>query len=80
LRWTYRASAGNIAVRRLNTYFIVPVWIGAGFLDCIWHRRTRLETTNGIQESLMHSLMMAEAGPAVLAALFLEINAGVLGS
>src|SRR5689334_14162393 len=63
----------------LTTYFIVPVWIGAGFLDYLWHRRTRIETTSGLEESLMHSLMMLEAGPAVLAPLFLEINAGLLG-
>lgn len=72
-------SRGDAALNRLTTYFIVPVWIGAGFLDYIWHRRTRIETTSGIEESLMHSLMMLEAGPAVLAPLFLEINAGVLG-
>jgi hypothetical protein len=72
-------SPGDAALNRLTTYFIVPVWISAGFLDYIWHRRTRIETTSGIEESLMHSLMMLEAGPAVLAPLFLEINAGVLG-
>jgi hypothetical protein len=77
LQWS-RPSAGDTAMRRLTTYFIVPVWIGAGFLDYIWHRRTRIETTSGLQESLIHSLMMVEAGPAVLAGLFLEINAGVL--
>jgi len=71
-------SAGDTAMRRLTTYFIVPVWLGAGFLDYIWHRRTRIETTSGLEESLMHTLMMVEAGPAVLAGLFLEINAGVL--
>jgi hypothetical protein len=77
-RWPRVQSPGDAAMNRLTTYFIVPVWIGAGFLDYIWHRRTRIETTSGIEESLMHSLMMIEAGPAVLAPLFLEINAGVL--
>ena len=73
-----RATAGDTAMRRLTTWFIMPVWIGAGFLDYIWHRRTSIETTSGLEESLMHSLMMVEAGPVVLSALFLEINAGVL--
>ena len=67
-------------MRRLTMYFIVPVWIGAGFVDYIWHRRTRIETTSGLGESLSHSLMMMEAAPAVLAPLFLEVNAGVLAS
>jgi hypothetical protein len=65
-------------MRRLTTYFIVQVWIGAGLLDYIWHRRTSIETTSGLPESLIHSIMMVEAAPAVLAAIFLEINAGVL--
>ncbi len=65
-------------MRRLTAWFIVPVWITAGLLDYLWHRRTSIETTSGLEESLTHSVMMLEAGPAVLAALFLEINAGVL--
>jgi hypothetical protein len=78
VRWTRKPSAGDLAMRRLTKYFIIPVWIGAGFLDYIWHRRTRIETTSGVEESLMHTLMMVEAAPPVLGALFLEINAGVL--
>ncbi|MCU1232885.1 MAG: diguanylate cyclase [Candidatus Solibacter sp.] len=74
-----RASPGDTAMRRLTTYFILPVWIGAGFVDYLWHRRTRIETTSGLEESLMHSLMMVEGAPIVLSALFFEINAGVLG-
>ncbi len=73
-----RPSAGDLAMRRLTAWFIVPVWITAGLLDYLWHRRTSIETTSGLEESLTHSVMMLEAGPAVLAALFLEINAGVL--
>jgi hypothetical protein len=77
--WSKRKSpAGDVAMRRLTSSFVIPVWIGAGFLDYIWHRRTTIETTSGLKESLMHSLMMAEAAPPVLGGLFLEINAGVL--
>ncbi len=57
---------------------MVPVWLGAGFADYLWHRHTRIETTSGIAEALMHTLMMAEAAPAVLAPLMLEVNAGVI--
>lgn len=66
------------AMRRFIGYFVLPVWLAAGFLDYIWHRRTKIETTSGPSESMMHTLMMVEAGPAVFGALFLEINAGVL--
>lgn len=65
-------------MRRLTAYFVVPIWMAAAFADYVWHRRTRIETTSGIKESLMHTLMMVEAGPAVLAPLFVEVNAGVL--
>jgi hypothetical protein len=80
-RWIWskrRASPGDLAMRRFTTYFVIPIWIGAGFVDYIWHRRTRIETTSGVKESLTHTLMMVEAAPAVLAGVFLEINAGVL--
>jgi hypothetical protein len=73
-----RATAGDVAMSRFTAYFIVPVWIGAGFLDMIWHRRMHIETTSGLEESLSHTLMMVEAAPAVLAPLLLEINSGVL--
>jgi hypothetical protein len=65
-------------MRRFIGYFVLPVWLAGGFLDYIWHRKTKIETTTGLSESLMHTLMMVEAGPAVFGALFLEINAGVL--
>jgi hypothetical protein len=79
LSWR-RPSPGDKAMRRLTAYFIVPIWIGAGFLDYLWHRRTRIETTSGLEEALVHSLMMLEAGPPVLAPLFFEIDSGVLAS
>jgi hypothetical protein len=58
--------------------FILPIWVLAGVADYAWHRRTSIETTSGTEESVSHALMIAEMGPAILAALFLEINAGVL--
>ncbi len=57
---------------------LLPIWVLAGVADYVWHRRTRIETTSGMEESLTHMLMIAEMGPALLAALFLQINAGVL--
>ncbi len=59
-------------------YIIMPVWSIAGFLDWLWHRQTKIETTSGMKESVMHLLMMAEAGAPILTGLFLEMNAGSL--
>ena len=43
-----------------------------------WHRRTKIETTSGTQESIIHSLMMAAAGIPIVLGLLLEINAGII--
>jgi hypothetical protein len=57
---------------------IVPTWIAAGLLDYIWHRRTKIETTSGPRESLLHLFMLAEGAPVVLAPLVRDVNAGIL--
>ncbi len=64
--------------RRYLMYVIMPVWSVAGFLDWLWHKQTKIETTSGVQESVMHLLMMVEVGTPILTGLFLEMNAGTL--
>lgn len=59
-------------------YFILPVWLAAGFADWLCHRAAHIETTSGAKESLLHLLMFAEIGVPLLAAIFLEINAGII--
>jgi len=67
----------NIAVVTANylLYVILPLWLLVGIADWYCHRATRIESTSGAKESLLHLAMMAEAGLAVLLGLFLEINA-----
>src|ERR1700693_4291611 len=60
-----QARRNDQTMRRFIGFFVLPVWLAAGFLDYIMHRRTKIETTTGLSESLMHTLMMLEAGPAV---------------
>jgi hypothetical protein len=72
-------SQTDLAMRRYTTYFLLPLWIVPGLLDYVWHRRTKIESTSGLPESVSHSLMLAEVGVPLLAGLLLEINAGVLG-
>jgi hypothetical protein len=57
---------------------IVPVWVAAGLLDYLEHRRTNIEKTSGPRESALHLMMLAEGAPLALAPLMLEVNAGVL--
>ncbi|TDD58939.1 diguanylate cyclase, partial [Actinomadura darangshiensis] len=54
----------------------MPLWLSAGLAD--WHRRTSIETTAGARESMIHGLMMTEAGIPVALRLFCKVNAGVL--
>ncbi len=55
-------------------YFILPLWLVAGFADWLCHRASHIETTSGAKESLLHLLMFAEIGFPLLAAMFLDIN------
>jgi hypothetical protein len=61
LALTETAQAADEAARRYLMYIIMSVWSIAGFLDWLWHRQTKIETTSRVKESIMHLLMMAEA-------------------
>jgi hypothetical protein len=64
-------------IRNVLMYFILPVWLAAGFADYLCHRRADIEHTSGYKESLLH-LLHAEMAVPILAALFLEINALII--
>ena len=59
-------------------YFILPIWLLAGFADWLCHRAAHIETTTGAKESMLHLLMFAELGLPLLAAIFLQVNAGII--
>ncbi len=59
-------------------YFILPIWLLAGCADWLCHRAAHIATTTGAKESLLHLLMFAELGLPLLAAIFLQINAGII--
>jgi hypothetical protein len=59
-------------------YFVLPLWLAAGFADYLCHRASSIELTTGYRESLIHLLMFAEVAVPLLAAIFLEINALVI--
>src|SRR5215204_2145905 len=65
-------------LRALLMYFILPVWLAAGFADYLCHRATHIESTSGWKESVLHLLQFAEMAVPILAALFLEITSGVI--
>jgi hypothetical protein len=65
-------------LRLLMMYFVLPVWLAAGFADYLCHRATHIERTSGWKESLLHLLQFAEMAVPILAALFLQINTGII--
>ena len=68
----------GLLLRQYLLFFILPLWMLAGLTDYVLHKRTRIEETAGIKESVLHALQLGEAGLPVLAALLLEINALII--
>lgn len=67
------------AVTRNYLLFVVlPLWVLVATADYLCHRASAIERTSGLPETALHFLLLIEAGVAVLAGLFLEINALVL--
>ena len=64
------------ALPRYMMRIFVPLWAAAGLSDWYWHKRTDIEHTAGLPESLLHIVMFGEAGVPLLLALFCEVNAG----
>jgi hypothetical protein len=56
-------------------YVLMPLWTIPGFGDYLCHRRAKIESTSGTQESITHSLMMASVAVPALQALLFETNA-----
>lgn len=67
-----------LLLQQLLLWGLLPLWLLAGFGDWLCHRVQRIEHDAGTRESLLHWLMLLEMGPALAAALLLEINAAVL--
>ena len=59
-------------------YFILPLWLVAGFTDYVLHRLTQIEQTAGIKESLLHVLQLSEVGVPVLLGLLFDINSLII--
>ena len=56
----------------------MPASLLAGVANWACDRRTDIAHTSGIKESLLHLVMIGQGGSAVLAVMFLRINAAVL--
>src|SRR3954468_22038514 len=68
----------SAAAEAVLLYFVMPLWLLAGFADYLCHRASRIEITSGYKETLLHLLMLIELAIPLLAAIFLEINALII--
>ena len=64
--------------RLILIYGLFPLWVAAGLADWACHRATRIASTSGLPENLLHLLMFAQVGVGTLAVALLEVNAAVL--
>jgi len=60
-------------------YIVLPLWVTAGFVDYCCHRASDVEHANGVRETTLHWLMLGEIGVPILAAVFLRIDALLIG-
>src|SRR5688572_10050510 len=62
----------------LILYGLLPLWGVAGFIDWCCHRATKVESTSGLKESLIHSVMGMQLGIPIILCLTFEINVLIL--
>jgi hypothetical protein len=64
--------------RNVLMYFVLPLWLVAGFADWLCHRASNIAITAGPKESLIHLLMLVEMAIPVTAAMTFEVNALII--
>lgn len=74
-----RVQAAMEPVWNILVWVVLPLWVVAGFLDYLCHRRSHIERATGICESLIHWLMLVEVGVPLCLAVFFRIDALILG-
>ena len=64
----------------INTllYFFLPLWGIAGFVDWCCHRATKIESTSGIKETILHSIMGIQMGIPIVLCLIFDVNVLIL--
>jgi hypothetical protein len=68
----------NQLLVNLLLFLFLPLWGIAGFVDWCCHRATRIETTSGLFESFLHSVMGVQIAIPILLCMLFEVNVGIL--
>src|SRR4051794_27447071 len=64
------------AAQAVLMYFVLPVWLAAGFADYLCHRASSIQSTRGWRESLLHLL---ESGAAAAVPMCVALRVWVVG-
>lgn len=59
-------------------YGLLPLWGITGLIDWNCHRITKIETTSGLRESLIHTAMGIQLGIPILVCMLFYVNVTVL--
>ena len=70
-------DTGQLLINML-LYLFLPLWGIAGFVDWCCHRATHIESTSGLTESLMHSVMGIQVGIPIILCLTYRVNVLIL--
>jgi hypothetical protein len=68
----------NQLLINLILYGLLPLWGITGLIDWYCHRATHIETTSGLKESLIHSLMGIQLGIPIVLCIVFYVNVSVL--
>lgn len=71
-------AALRAALLQMLLWGALPLWIGAGFVDWLRHRHSRIEVTSGAREAALHVVGYLLTVVPVLVGLYFEINVLVL--
>lgn len=68
----------NTLLVNLLLFVFLPLWGLAGFVDWCCHRATKIESTSGLLESVLHSIMGLQIAIPILLCLLFKVNVAIL--
>ena len=64
----------EVLILNFILFVILPLWGFSGLFDWWCHKKSKIEETSGLKESLIHALMGAEIGIAFVIGIFFELT------
>lgn len=64
----------EVLILNFILFVILPLWGFSGLFDWWCHKRSKIEETSGLKESLIHAAMGAQIGVAFILGIFFELT------